>query len=88
MLEFDPYDPIFFDDPYPTYARMRSEVPVYRHRDPDYFMLSRYRDITAAMSDPRTFSSAQGVLIDTDSSQLPINLMNMDRRATTSCAAS
>ncbi len=78
MLKFDPYDPTFFDDPYPTYARMRSEAPVYRHRDPDYFMLSRHQDITAAMSNPRTFSSARGVLIDTDSSQLPVNLMNMD----------
>ena len=70
MLKFDPYDPTFFDDPYPTYARMRSEAPVYRHRDPDYFMLSRHQDITAAMSNPRTFSSARGVLIDTDSSSI------------------
>jgi cytochrome P450 len=41
-------------------------------------MISRYADIEPAMSDWRTFSSARGVLVGTDSSQLPTNMFNMD----------
>src|ERR671922_242546 len=41
-------------------------------------MISRYADIEPAMSDWRTFSSARGVLVGTHSSQLPLNMFNMD----------
>jgi cytochrome P450 len=78
VLDFDPYAEAAFQDPYPAYEQLRRDAPVYRRSDPDYFMLSRYDDIVAAMSDPTLFSSAGGVLIDIDSSQLPRNLMNMD----------
>jgi cytochrome P450 len=77
-FEFDPFDPRFWDDPYPAYAIMRREHPVYLGGDPACYMISRYVDIEPAMSDWRTFSSARGVLIGTDSSQLPTNMFNMD----------
>src|SRR5438445_7331206 len=41
-------------------------------------MTSRYTDIEPAMPDWRTFSPARGVLVGTDSSQLPTNMFNMD----------
>ena len=77
-FEFDPFDPRFWDDPYPYYRVMRHEHPVYHGGDPACYMISRYSDIEPAMSDWRTFSSARGVLIGTDSSQLPTNMFNMD----------
>ena len=77
-FEFDPYDPRFWDDPYPSYRVMRRDFPVYFGGDPACFMISRYADIEPAMSDWRTFSSARGVLVGTDSSQLPLNMFNMD----------
>jgi len=76
--DFDPYAPRCWEDPYPSYRALREVAPVYARGDPPYFMLSRYADIVAAAADPETFSSAGGVLIDIDSSQLPVNLMNMD----------
>ena len=83
-FEFDPLDPRFFDDPYPSYRTLRSEHPVYRreipgHRVwPHYWMLSRAGDVDAAAADWRTFSSARGTLIDTDVSLIPPNIFHMD----------
>jgi len=83
-LDFDPFDPRFFDDPYPSYRRMRHEQPVYRREIanwrmwPHYWMLSRAPDVDAALADWRTFSSARGTLIDTDISLIPPNIFNMD----------
>ena len=59
-FEFDPFDPKYFDNPYPYYTEMRQEHPVYRreiadHRVwPHYWMLSRAQDVNAALSDWKT----------------------------------
>jgi cytochrome P450 len=83
-FEFDPFDPQYFSDPFPHYKVLRDEHPVYRrevenHRVwPHYWMLSRADDVDKALSDWKTFSSAEGTLIDTDISLLPPNMFNMD----------
>jgi cytochrome P450 len=77
-FEFDPFDPRFWGDPYPSYKVLRDDYPVYYGGDPACYMISRYADIEPGMSDWRTFSSARGVLIGTDSSVLPTNMFNMD----------
>ena len=46
----------FYEDPYPTYARLRAESPVYACPDGSYF-LTRYDDINRVYRDPRRFSS-------------------------------
>jgi cytochrome P450 len=84
VIDFDPFDPAYFRDPYPYYAAMREEEPVYRreianHRVwPHYWMLTRAADVDAALADWRTFSSARGTLVDTDISLIPPNMFNMD----------
>lgn len=84
MFEFDPFDEQYFRDPYPYYKQMRDEVPVYRreienHRVwPHYWMLSRAADVDAALLDWKTFSSAEGTLVDTDITLIPPNMFNMD----------
>ena len=83
-LDFDPFDPRFFADPYPSYRRLRQEQPVSRREIasfrvwPHYWMLSRAADVDAALVDWRTFSSARGTLIDTDIRLIPPNIFNMD----------
>jgi cytochrome P450 len=83
-FEFDPFDPRYFDDPYPSYRVMRREHPVYRREIeeprvwPHYWMLSRANDVNDALADWKTFSSARGTLVDTDISLLPPNMFNMD----------
>jgi cytochrome P450 len=46
----------FYDDPYPTYDRLRREAPVLRCPDGSYF-LTRYADVLAVYKDHRRFSS-------------------------------
>jgi cytochrome P450 len=83
-FSFDPFDPRFFDDPYPAYRTMRAQHPVYRREIavprvwPHYWMLSRASDVDAALGDWQTFSSARGTLVDTDVSLIPPNIFHMD----------
>ncbi|GAA4120280.1 cytochrome P450 [Nocardioides fonticola] len=63
-LVFDPYDYAFQADPYPTYARLRAEAPLFHNEEQDFWALSRHADIAAAVRDDATFSNRMGVSID------------------------
>jgi cytochrome P450 len=63
-LSFSPYDYEFHNDPYPLYARLRAEAPVYRNEELDFWALSRYSDVATAFRAAETFSNANGVMID------------------------
>ena len=62
-VRYDPYDYLVHEDPYPTYARLREQAPVYRNDERDFWALSRHADVLAGFQDPR-LSSAYGVSID------------------------
>src|SRR5215510_6766316 len=52
MKSFNPMDPAFVADPYPTYHRLRTEDPV--HLSPlGFWILTRYDDVVATLRDPR-----------------------------------
>jgi cytochrome P450 len=61
---FDPYDYAFHDDPYPTYAWLREDAPVYRNADLGFVALSRHADVQRAFREAELFSSADGVSLD------------------------
>ncbi|NKQ56215.1 cytochrome P450 [Amycolatopsis sp. K13G38] len=63
-VSFNPYDYGFHEDPYPTYARLRAEAPLYHSEELDFWALSRYADVTAGFRDPARLSSANGVSLD------------------------
>jgi cytochrome P450 len=63
-LVYDPYAYEIHEDPYPTYARLRDEAPLYRNDERDFWALSRHADVMAAFRDSERFSNAQGVSID------------------------
>ncbi len=42
---FDPFAPGFTDDPYPQYAALRAQAPVYRHPF-GFWLLTRYDDVS------------------------------------------
>jgi cytochrome P450 len=51
-VTFNPMDPDFVADPYPTYHRLRAEDPV--HQSPlGFWVLTRYEDVVAALRDSR-----------------------------------
>ncbi len=63
-LVYSPYLYEIHDDPYPTYARLRDEAPVYRNAAGDFWALSRHADVVGAFRDNVRFSSAHGVSLD------------------------
>jgi cytochrome P450 len=63
-VSFSPYDYAIHDDPYPVYARLREQAPLYRNDELDFWALSRHADVVAAFRDPAQFSSANGVSLD------------------------
>jgi cytochrome P450 len=50
-------------DPYPLYARLRTEAPVAWCEDPGFWAVSRMADVLAVATDTATFCSSQGVLL-------------------------
>ncbi|MGH0028844.1 MAG: cytochrome P450 [Myxococcota bacterium] len=50
----------FREDPYPVYAALRRERPVYEEPRYGAFLLTRFDDVLGALLDPGTFSSAHG----------------------------
>ncbi len=50
----------FYENPYPTYDRLRSEAPVLACPDGSY-LLTRYEDVRRVYRDPRCFSSDKRV---------------------------
>ncbi|HTZ23936.1 MAG TPA: cytochrome P450 [Streptosporangiaceae bacterium] len=63
-MAFSPYDYRIHEDPYPVYARLRDEAPLYRNSGQDFWALSRHKDVVDAFRDPTRFSSANGVSLD------------------------
>ncbi|WP_329520764.1 cytochrome P450 [Spirillospora sp. NBC_01491] len=45
--------PQFERDPYPLYRRLREEFPIVRDEPMDAWLVSRYEDVRAALTDPR-----------------------------------
>ena len=63
-LYYDPWDVDIDVDPYPTYQRLRDESPLYYNERHDFWGLSRYADVDAALRDPQRLSSARGDILE------------------------
>jgi pimeloyl-[acyl-carrier protein] synthase len=62
MTTFNPMDPEFLADPYPTYHRLRAEDPV--HQSPlGFWVLTRYDDVAAVLRDPRCVKEPLAALV-------------------------
>ncbi|MEU1982948.1 cytochrome P450 [Nocardia sp. NPDC019395] len=61
---YDPYDVELNADPYPMFKRIREEKPLYYNETHDFYALSRFADVNAALIDKDTFSSARGAIIE------------------------
>ena len=64
MVEYSPYAYETHEDPYPIYAKLRAEAPVYRNDELDFWALALHEDVLAVLKDARTFSNREGVSID------------------------
>jgi cytochrome P450 len=61
---WDPYDARFASDPYPTFARLREEAPLYYNEQYDFYAVSRFADVERGLPDWETFSSARGSVLE------------------------
>src|SRR5437879_9000171 len=62
MQSFNPMDPEFLADPYPTYHRLRAEDPVH-HSPLGFWVLTRYEDVSAVLRDPRFIKEPIAALV-------------------------
>ena len=56
----DLFSRAFQEDPYPSYARLRREAPVYREPRYGVYALTRFADVDEALRDHETFRSGAG----------------------------
>ena len=63
-LYYDPWEVGIDIDPYPTYRRLRDESPLYYNDRHDFWGLSRFADVDAALRDPQRLSSAKGDILE------------------------
>ncbi|MFS0898001.1 cytochrome P450 [Mycolicibacterium litorale] len=61
---YDPYDIGIVTDPYPTYARLREEAPLYYNERYDFWALSRHADVEKALLDWQTFSNRRSDILE------------------------
>ena len=61
---YDPYDVDINADPYPAYARLREEAPVYHNEPYDFWALSRHADVEKGLLDWQTFTSTRSDILD------------------------
>src|ERR1700743_2648789 len=61
---YDPYDVGINADPYPTYARLREEAPVYYNEKYDFWAISRHSDVEKALANWQTLASRRSYILD------------------------
>jgi cytochrome P450 len=63
-IYYDPYDFEIDVDPYPVWARMRDEAPLYYNEKYDFFALSRFDDVERGLVDWETYRSGKGSVLE------------------------
>ena len=69
---FDPYDVDINANPYPVFARLREEAPLYYNAQHDFYAVSRYEDVNRGIVDHGTYSSAKGAILELIRADFPI----------------
>ena len=87
QLTYSPFDPTVIADPYPVYRELRESAPAYWSPEAGSWVLSRYVDVSAALADPATYSSASGIFptppgVDMTQLFLPMLIMSDPPRHT------
>jgi cytochrome P450 len=63
-LYYDPFDIEIDKDPHPIWRRMRDEAPLWFNERHDFWALTRFADVEAAMKDWDTYRSGKGSTLD------------------------
>jgi hypothetical protein len=63
-VKYDPFSYQVQEDPYPVYAWMRENAPVYHNPERNFWALSRHADILMALRTPATFTNRNGISLE------------------------
>ena len=63
-VNYDPFSYEVQEDPYPIYAWMRENAPVYRNAERNFYAVSRYADVAAVLRDPARFTNRNGISLE------------------------
>ena len=61
---YDPYDVGIAADPWPTYARLREEAPVYYNDRYRFWAISRHSDVESALANWQAFSNSRSDILE------------------------
>jgi cytochrome P450 len=61
---YDPYDVDIYADPYPVYAQLREDAPLYYNEAYDFYAVSRFADVERGLVDARRFISGRGGILE------------------------
>jgi cytochrome P450 len=70
-LDIDPFSPAFLTEPYHDHARLRDAGPVVYLASYGIYAMARYAQVTAALNDWQTYSSARGVGLQDFANEVP-----------------
>ena len=63
-VQWDPYRPDFWMNPYPVFRRLREEAPLYYNQQYDFYAISRFSDVESGLTNRETFSSSRGDILE------------------------
>ena len=63
-FEYDLFSHDIQEDPYPAYEWLHAQGPVYHNAQREFYALTRFEDVAAALRDWQRFSSSAGVRLD------------------------
>ena len=63
-LYYDPYDLEIHEDPYPTFKRLREEMPLYYNERHDFYAVSRHADVARGFIDKENLISSKGDVLE------------------------
>ena len=57
LSKYDPMERSIQQDPFPYYAALHAQAPVYKHPSTGMFFVSRLSTVNEVLGDPTTYSS-------------------------------
>ena len=76
VVYYDPYDLDIAANPWPTYARLREEAPIYHNERYRFWAISRHTDVERAIANWETFSNSRSDILELVNSEfdMPVAL--------------
>ena len=72
-MTFNPTDPDFLANPYPTYARLRAEAPIFFYEPWGKWIVTRHEDISTLLRDRRLGRVLENAKVRTDPAHAPFD---------------